>query len=71
MPLTQQKHNTVEKHNTQKHTHQICEYATDSYEAIEHAKEDVPYLKEHPHFVDYCTNNSGLDYLMGIVPMGR
>ena len=48
MPLTQQRHYTVGYHDTQKHTHQICEYATDSYEAIEHAKEDVPYLKEHP-----------------------
>ena len=48
MPLT---HYTVGYHDTQKHTYQICEYAKDSFEAIEHAKEDVPYLKEHPHFV--------------------
>ena len=25
-----------------------------AYDAIEHSKEDVSYLKEHPHFVDYC-----------------
>ena len=71
MPLTQQKHYTVGYHDLQKNHYEICEYATDSYEAIQHSKEHVPALKDHPHFVDYCTNNSGLDYLMGIVPMGR
>ena len=33
---------------------EICEYAADSYEAIQNSKEDVPYLQEHPHFIDYC-----------------
>ena len=68
MPLT---HYTVGYHDAEKHHYEICEYATDSYSAIEHAKEDVPYLKEHPHSVDRCTNETGLDYLMGLVPMGR
>ena len=54
MPLTQQKHYTVGYHDLQKHTHEICEYAMDAYEAISHSKEDVSYLKDHPHFIDYC-----------------
>ena len=40
--------------DTERHQKEICEIATDSYEAIKDAIEDVPYLKEHPHFVDYC-----------------
>jgi len=68
MPQT---HYTVGYHDVNRKHHEICEYATDSYEAIKHSQEDVPMLKEHPSFVDYCTNNTGLDYLMGIVPMGR
>ena len=75
MPLTQQRHYTVGYHDIQRHTHQICEYANDSYEAIEHAKEDVSYLKEHPHFVDYCTNESALeniyDMMASGIPMGH
>ena len=52
MPL---KTYTVGYHDaTQKH-YEICEYAVDAYEAIEHSKEDVPALREHPHFIDYCT----------------
>tara|TARA_Y100001973_G_C5124926_1_gene294636 strand:+ start:668 stop:898 length:231 start_codon:yes stop_codon:yes gene_type:complete len=54
MPLTQQKHYTVGYHDSEKHHFEICEYAADSYEAIEHSKEDVPYLKQHPSFIDYC-----------------
>tara|TARA_B100001996_G_scaffold951_1_gene906 strand:+ start:1269 stop:1475 length:207 start_codon:yes stop_codon:yes gene_type:complete len=68
MPLA---HYTVRYHDTEQHRHEICEYATDSYEAIKDAQEDVPFLREHPSFVDSCTNETGLDYLMGIVPMGR
>jgi len=68
MPLA---HYTVRYHDTEQHRHEICEYATDSYEAIKDAQEDVPFLQEHPSFVDSCTNETGLDYLMGLVPMGR
>ena len=68
MPLV---HYTVGYHDAQQHHYEICEYASDSYSAIAHAKEDVPYLKEHPHSIDTCTNETGLDYLMGLVPMGR
>ena len=54
MPLTQQKHYTVGYHDLQHHHLEICEYATDAYEAIQNSKEDVPALKEHPHFIDYA-----------------
>jgi len=64
-------HYTVGYHDSQENLHQICEYARDSYEAIQHAKEDVPELQVHPNAVDFCTNNTGLEYLMGVVPMGR
>ena len=60
MPLS---HYTIGYHDAQQHQLEICEYATDSYEAIQHSKEDVSYLKEHPRFIDYCTNESGLDWL--------
>ena len=70
MPQTKA-HYTVGYHDAQQHHLEICEYATDSYEAIKDAQEDVPFLREHPSYVDYCTNKSGLEYLMGVVPMGR
>ena len=51
MPLT---HYTVGYHDTELHHYEICEYATDAYEAIKNSKEDVSYLQEHPFFIDYC-----------------
>ena len=45
---------TVGYHDTEHHQLEICEYAADAYEAIQHSKEDVPYLQEHPHFIDYA-----------------
>jgi len=75
MPLTQQNHYTVGYHDNQLHHYEICEYAMDAYEAIEHSKEDVSYLKEHPHFVDYCKNNSEVDNISRLmasgIPMGH
>jgi len=53
MPLT--KHYTVGYHDLQQQHLEICEYAVDAYEAIQDAKEDVPALREHPHFIDYAT----------------
>ena len=53
MPLTQQ-HYTVGYHDSQMHHYEICEYATDAYNAIQNSKEDVPALREHPHFIDYA-----------------
>ena len=75
MPLTQQKHYIVGYHDTQHQHHEICEYAVDSYNAIQNSKEDVPYLKEHPHFIDYCRNNSEVDnisrFMAAGIPMGH
>ena len=74
MPLTQQKHYTFGYHATEHHHYEICEYATDSYEAIQNSKEDGSYLMEHPHFIDYCTseevNNISRMMASGI-PMGH
>ena len=47
-------HYTVGYHDSLKIRHEICEYAADAYEAIQHSKEDVPTLREHPHFIDYA-----------------
>ena len=75
MPLTAQKHYTVGYHDTQHNKYEICEYAVDSYEAIAHSKEDVPYLQGHPHFIDYCKNNSEIDNISRLmaagIPMGH
>ena len=74
MPLTQQKHYTVGYHDLQKNHYEICEYAMDAYEAIQHSKEDVPTLKDHPHFIDYCCTEeiNKISHLMAAgIPMGR
>jgi len=46
-----------------------------AYDAIENSKEDVSYLREHPHFVDYCKNNSEVDniskFMAAGIPMGH
>ena len=75
MPLTQQKHYTVGYHDTQHNKYEICEYAVDSYEAIAHSKEDVSYLRDHPHFIDYCNLNpkevdNMINFRMAGIPMG-
>ena len=75
MPLTQQNHYTVGYHDTSKQTYEICEYAMSAYDAIEHSKEDVSYLGEHPSFIDYCKNNSEVDNISRLmsagIPMGH
>ena len=46
----------------------------DAYEAIQHSKEDVPALKEHPHFIDYCTSeevNNISRFMAAGIPMGH
>ena len=45
---------TVGYHDAALNHYEICEYAVDAYEAIQHSKEDVPGLGEHPHFIDYA-----------------
>ena len=49
---------TVGYHNLQQHKEEICEYAVDAYSAMQQAKEDVPFLEGHPHFIDYCTKDN-------------
>ena len=74
MPLTQQKHYTVGYHDTELHHYEICEYAVDSYDAIQNSKEDVPYLKEHPHFIYYCVSEEVkkvADFMAAGIPMGH
>jgi len=58
MPLTQQKHYTVGYHDLHQHQLEICEYATDSYEAMQDAKQDVPLLREHPLFINYVVREA-------------
>ena len=46
------KHYTVGYHDYELHTHEICEYADNTFDAMQHAKEDVPFLKDHPQYID-------------------
>ena len=67
-------HYTVGYHDTQNHHHEICEYALTAYEAIEHSTEDVPYLHEHPSFIDYCRSEvvqNIIRLMESGIPMGR
>jgi len=36
--------------------HEICEYAKDSWNAAKQAREDVPYLREHPFSMNEILN---------------
>ena len=47
-------HYTIGYHDSLQIRHEICEYAANAYEAIQEAKEDVPELEGHPHFIDYA-----------------
>ena len=42
---------------------EICEYAENANEAINHAMEDIPLLKLHKEYIYRCTNESALDWL--------
>ena len=41
-------HYTLAWHDSQDIEQHICEYASDAFEAVKNAREDVPYLHEHP-----------------------
>ena len=41
-------HYTLSWHDQKNKHHEIGEYANDAFEAVRHAREDVPYLHEHP-----------------------
>ena len=74
MPLTQQRHYTVGYHDNQQKHYEICKYEMSAYDAIEHSKEDVSYLQEHPHSIDYCNNEEvdNISCMMAAgIPMGH
>ena len=76
MPLTQQKHYTVGYHDLQRNKVEICEYAIDAYSAMQQAKEDVPFLEGHPHFIDYCLKvmsdtDKQYELMASGIPMGH
>jgi len=39
-------------HDSENEHHEIGEYAEDAFEAARFAREDVPYLREHPYSLD-------------------
>ena len=41
-------HYTLGWHDQLNEYHEIGEYAEDAFEAVRHAREDVPYLQAHP-----------------------
>ena len=45
-------HYTLSWHDQLNEYHEIGEYADDAFEAVRHAREDVPYLHEHPFSLD-------------------
>ena len=45
-------HYTVGYHDQQRHHFESCEYADNTFDAMQHAKEDVPFLKDHPMYID-------------------
>ena len=45
-------HYTLSCHDQKNEYHEIGEYAEDAFEAVKHAREDVPYLHEHPFSLD-------------------
>ena len=74
MPLTKQQHYTVGYHDLEQHKYEICEYAVTAYDAIQNSKEDVPALREHPHFIDYCINEEVQNisnFMAAGIPMGH
>ena len=45
-------HYTLGWHDQKNEYHEIGEYAEDAFEAARFAREDVPYLHEHPFSLD-------------------
>ena len=45
-------HYTLGWHDQQLKYYEIGEYADDAWEAVKNAREDVPYLQEHPFSLD-------------------
>jgi len=55
-------HYTLAWHDQQNTEQHICEYAHDAFEAARFAREDVPYLKEHPYSLHEILNEDHLNY---------
>ena len=53
-------HYTLAWHDNQETEQHICEYASDAWEAARHAREDVPYLREHPYSLYEILNEDHL-----------
>ena len=45
-------HYTLGWHDQQNKHYEISEYAENAWEAVKNAREDVPYLHEHPFSLD-------------------
>ena len=45
-------HYTLGWHDQLNEYHEIVEYAEDAFEAVKNAREDVPYVHEHPFCLD-------------------
>ena len=45
-------HYALTWHDQANEKYEIGEYATDAFEAVRNAREDVPYLHEHPFSLD-------------------
>ena len=57
-------HYTLGWHDQLNEYHEIGEYATDAFEAVRHAREDVPYLQVHPFSLDsIIKEDSGKTFL--------
>ena len=48
-------HYTLGWHDQLNEYHEIGEYAEDAFEAVRHAREDVPYLQVHPFSLEKIT----------------
>ena len=46
-------HYMLGRHDQKNKQQEIGEYADDAFEAVKHAREDVPYLHEHPFSLEY------------------
>ena len=61
-------HYTLSWHDQQNEYQEIGEYADDAFEAVRHAREDVPYLQEHPFSCLLYTSPSPRDMRRSRMP---
>jgi len=53
-------HYTLAWHDQENTEQHICEYADTAWEAARHAREDVPFLQEHPYSLYEILNEDHL-----------